>query len=90
MTREFRNLSDNEEPTVKSIMDDHYEITELLVRYATGIDSRDRQLFRTCFTDDAHFDYGYLGTFENPTSSPNTCADPTAVHRCTGYRTSPR
>ena len=47
-------------------MDDHHKITEVLVRYATGIDSRDWKLFRTCFTDDAHFDYGYLGTFENP------------------------
>lgn len=66
MTREARNLADDEEPTVKSIMDDHHKITEVLVRYATGIDSRDWKLFRTCFTDDAHFDYGYLGTFENP------------------------
>jgi 3-phenylpropionate/cinnamic acid dioxygenase small subunit len=33
-------------------------ITDVLVRYATGIDTRDWALFRTCFTDDVHADYG--------------------------------
>lgn len=33
------------------------EITDVLVRYATGIDRRDWPLFRTCFTPDVHADY---------------------------------
>lgn len=47
-------------------MTDHDEITNVLIRYATGIDSRDWVLFRTCFSDDAQFDYGAIGTWDNP------------------------
>jgi len=36
-------------------------VTEVLVRYATGIDSRDWDLFRTCFTEDCDVDYGEIG-----------------------------
>jgi 3-phenylpropionate/cinnamic acid dioxygenase small subunit len=45
---------------------DRQDITDVLVRYATGIDSRDWALFRTCFTDDARFDYGGIGTWNDP------------------------
>jgi hypothetical protein len=45
---------------------DREDITDVLVRYATGIDSRDWALFRTCFTDDARFDYGGIGTWDDP------------------------
>ena len=37
---------------------DHELITDVLVRYATGIDTKDWSLFRTCFTDDVQADYG--------------------------------
>ena len=37
---------------------DHDLITDVLVRYATGIDTRNWPLFRTCFTDDVQADYG--------------------------------
>jgi 3-phenylpropionate/cinnamic acid dioxygenase small subunit len=37
------------------------DVTEVLVRYATGIDNRDWDLFRTCFTDDCDADYGPIG-----------------------------
>jgi len=37
---------------------DHDLITDVLVRYATGIDTRDWALFRTCFTKDVQADYG--------------------------------
>ena len=37
---------------------DHELITDVLVRYATGIDTKDWSLFRTRFTDDVHADYG--------------------------------
>lgn len=39
------------------------EIADVLVRYATGIDTRDWAAFRTCFTDDCDADYGPIGTW---------------------------
>lgn len=39
------------------------EISEVLVRYATGIDRRDWALFRTCFTEDCEADYGDIGSW---------------------------
>lgn len=47
-------------------MTDREDIIDVLVRYATGIDSRNWVLFRTCFTDDARFDYGGIGTWNSP------------------------
>jgi 3-phenylpropionate/cinnamic acid dioxygenase small subunit len=41
------------------------EIAEVLVRYATAIDRRDWQLFRTCFTVDVQADYGDIGTWDS-------------------------
>jgi 3-phenylpropionate/cinnamic acid dioxygenase small subunit len=37
------------------------DVTDVLVRYATGIDRRDWVLFRTCFTKDCDADYGDVG-----------------------------
>ncbi len=44
--------------------DDRQDISDLLVRYATGIDRRDWALFRTVFTDDCELDYGEIGTWQ--------------------------
>ena len=44
-------------------MSDREEITDVLIRYATGIDRKDWPLFRTVFTDDCELDYGEIGTF---------------------------
>lgn len=52
-------------------MSDRGDIVDVLVHYAMGIDSRDWALFRTCFTDDAHFDYGNLGTWDRPDALTN-------------------
>lgn len=41
--------------------DDLADIAAVLVRYASGIDRRDWELFRTCFTDDCVADYGGIG-----------------------------
>jgi len=41
--------------------EDRQDISELLVRYATGIDRRDWPLFRTVFTQDCELDYGEIG-----------------------------
>jgi uncharacterized protein (TIGR02246 family) len=42
---------------------DRQDISDLLVRYATGIDRRDWPLFRTVFTDDCELDYGEIGSW---------------------------
>lgn len=43
--------------------EDRQDISDLLVRYATGIDRRDWPLFRTVFTDDCRLDYGEIGAW---------------------------
>jgi 3-phenylpropionate/cinnamic acid dioxygenase small subunit len=42
---------------------DEDAITAVLVRYATGIDQRDWDLFRTCFTEDVHAEYDGIDTW---------------------------
>jgi 3-phenylpropionate/cinnamic acid dioxygenase small subunit len=44
--------------------DDRQEISDLLVRYATGIDRRDWPLFRTVFTEGCELDYGEIGVWK--------------------------
>jgi 3-phenylpropionate/cinnamic acid dioxygenase small subunit len=44
---------------------DRAEISEVLVRYATGIDHRDWPLFRTCWADDVYADYEQVGQFSD-------------------------
>ena len=39
------------------------DVADLLVRYATGIDQRDWELLRSCFTDDCVADYGDIGSW---------------------------
>lgn len=43
--------------------EDRQDITDVLIRYASGIDRRDWPLFRTVFTDDCELDYGDIGTW---------------------------
>ena len=43
---------------------DREEIIDVLVRYATAIDTRDWPLFRTCFIDDITADYGDIGSWQ--------------------------
>ncbi|ORW09996.1 nuclear transport factor 2 family protein [Mycobacterium kyorinense] len=43
--------------------DDCQDISDVLVRYATGIDRRDWPLFRTVFTEDCELDYGDIGAW---------------------------
>jgi 3-phenylpropionate/cinnamic acid dioxygenase small subunit len=44
--------------------EDRQVISDVLVRYATGIDRRDWPLFRTVFTDDCELDYGEIGAWK--------------------------
>ncbi len=43
--------------------EDRQDISEVLLRYATGIDRRDWPLLRTVFTDDCELDYGEVGSW---------------------------
>lgn len=38
--------------------------SDLLIRYATGIDTRNWDLLRSCFTDDCEADYGDVGQWK--------------------------
>jgi hypothetical protein len=42
---------------------DKERIAEVLIRYATGIDSKDWALLRSCWTEDVDADYGEVGRF---------------------------
>jgi hypothetical protein len=42
-------------------LSDRLEIDDLISRYATAVDSRDWDLFRSCFVDDATIDYTTAG-----------------------------
>lgn len=44
-----------------SWVQDQLEIQALLARYARGVDSKDWELYRSVFTDDAHIDYTSAG-----------------------------
>ncbi len=56
-------MTDDRVRTENSATDreDRQDIGDVLVRYGTGIDSRDWPLFRTVFTDDCELDYGDIG-----------------------------
>jgi 3-phenylpropionate/cinnamic acid dioxygenase small subunit len=41
------------------------DVSDLLVRYATGIDTRDWHLLRSCFTNDCEADYGAVGQWQS-------------------------
>ena len=62
--------------------DDRQEISDVLVRYATGIDTRDWPLFRTVFTDDCELDYGEIGTWRGVDAVVDFM---TAAHEIAGY-----
>jgi hypothetical protein len=48
------------------------DIAEVLIRYATGIDRRDWDLFRSCFAADCVAEYEGIGTWEIPSASTTT------------------
>ncbi|WP_431234288.1 nuclear transport factor 2 family protein [Mycolicibacterium psychrotolerans] len=47
-----------------SELQDRQDVSDLLIRYASGIDRRDWDLFRTVFTPDCHLDYGEIGVWD--------------------------
>lgn len=69
-------------------MTDRDDIVDVLTRYATGIDSRDWALFRSCFTDDAQFDYGAIGQWQSPeaiTAYMRASHSGPSIHRLTNF-----
>ncbi|KPI00430.1 hypothetical protein OK074_5863 [Actinobacteria bacterium OK074] len=48
--------------------DPRQDVADVLVRYATGVDRRDWDLFRSCFTDDCEADYGDIGSWHDADS----------------------
>jgi hypothetical protein len=45
---------------------DREQIGDVLIRYATGIDRKDWQLFRSCWADELEVDYAEVGKFTDP------------------------
>jgi 3-phenylpropionate/cinnamic acid dioxygenase small subunit len=58
------------------------DIADVLVRYATGIDRRDWDLFRQCFTIDCVADYGDIGVWHG---ADEITAWMDAAHQGAGY-----
>jgi 3-phenylpropionate/cinnamic acid dioxygenase small subunit len=52
--------------------DPRQDVADVLVRYATAIDQKDWVLFRTCFTDDCHADYGDIGVWDGVAAIADT------------------
>jgi DNA-binding GntR family transcriptional regulator len=69
VARELRDLKIKSEEkimtqnTQKLSLEDERDIAAVIVRYGSGIDSRNWALFRSCFADDVHADYGQFGTW---------------------------
>lgn len=61
------------------------EISNVLIRYATGIDSKDWDAFRSCFTDDVYADYGTTGCWEGVDSITKWMAETHAPMPATNH-----
>lgn len=61
------------------------QIAELLRRYATAIDSKDWELLRACFADDAKTDYGDVGQWSDADAITEFMADVHAGMRDTKH-----
>jgi 3-phenylpropionate/cinnamic acid dioxygenase small subunit len=60
----------------------HLGVSAVLVRYASGIDRRDWDLFRSCFTPDCTVDYGEIGAWKGVDEITDFMV---AVHEHCGY-----
>jgi hypothetical protein len=61
--------------------DDERAISAVLIRYASGIDTRDWSLFRSCFTDDFEGIYGSFGHWKSGDEITNVMDE---MHRAIG------
>jgi 3-phenylpropionate/cinnamic acid dioxygenase small subunit len=60
----------------------HHGVSAVLVRYASGIDRREWDLFRSCFTPDCTIDYGEIGAWSG---ADEITAFMVAVHEQCGF-----
>lgn len=51
------------------------QISDLLHRYATAVDTKDWAKFRSCFTEDAETDYGVIGRWSDADAITGFMAD---------------
>jgi 3-phenylpropionate/cinnamic acid dioxygenase small subunit len=58
------------------------EVGDVLIRYATGIDRRDWDAFRSCFTDNCEADYGDIGVWHSAEAITTWMRE---VHEQCGY-----
>ena len=54
---------------------DRMEIIETATRYATGVDTRDRDVYRSCFTDEIELDMSGMGMGEPMKMSADAWVD---------------
>lgn len=58
---------------------DRREIDDLLIRYATAVDTKDWDLYETCFTEDAFIDYESAGGIKGKLPEVRTWLEKTLV-----------
>ena len=63
-----------DEQKIQTLLD-RMEITDTSIRYATGIDTRDRDLYRSCFRDEIDLDMSDMGLGEPMKMSADVWAD---------------
>ncbi len=54
---------------------DRMEITDVSTRYASGVDMKDRDLYRSCFTDEIVIDFSSTGLGEPMTMAADAWTD---------------
>ena len=64
---------------------DRMEIIDIQNRYATGVDTRDRDLYRSCFTDEMELDMSGMGLGEPMKISADVWVD-RAVSLVSGFK----
>jgi pantothenate kinase len=64
---------------------DRMEIIETATRYATGVDTRDRDVYRSCFTDDIDLDMSDMGLGEPMKVSADVWTDQ-AISLVSGFQ----
>lgn len=64
---------------------DRMEIIDTQNRYATGVDTRDRDLYRSCFTDEMELDMSGMGLGEPMKISADVWADQ-AISLVSGFQ----
>jgi pantothenate kinase len=73
-----------DEKKIQTLLD-RMEIIDTETRYAKGVDTRDRDLYRSCFTDEMDLDMSGMGTGEPMKISGDAWADQ-AISLVSGFQ----